>query len=123
MEFVNSDEAPKPVGPYSHAVRAGDFVFVSGQIPVGKDGEVPETFEGRVRTAIENVRAILSACGLGLENVVKVTVYLRDISRFAEFNEIYSEYFSHKPARAVVEVSNLPKNVDIEIEVIAFAKS
>ncbi|AKG91689.1 reactive intermediate/imine deaminase [Geoglobus ahangari] len=123
MEFVNSPDAPRPVGPYSHAVMAGDFVFVSGQIPLDKEGRVPESFEERVKRAIENVRAILRACGLDLRNVVKVTVYLRDISRFEEFNEVYARYFTHKPARAVVEVSNLPKNADVEIEVIAYAKS
>ena len=123
MEFINSENAPEPVGPYSHAVRAGDFVFVSGQIPIRKDGSVPETFEERVRTAIENVRAILNACELDIRNVVKVTVYLKDISMFPDFNRIYAEYFTHRPARAVVEVLNLPKNADVEIEVVACVKS
>ncbi len=122
MEFINSEKAPKPVGPYSHAVKAGDFVFVSGQIPI-KDGAVPESFEERVRTVIENVQAILNSCNLDLRNVVKVTVYLTDLSKFEEFNKIYAEYFQHKPARAVVEVRKLPKNADIEMEVIAHAKS
>ncbi len=122
MEFINSEKAPEPVGPYSHAVKAGDFVFVSGQIPL-RNGTVPESFEERVRAVMENVRAILNSCNLDLKNVVKATIYLTDLSKFDEFNRIYAEYFSHKPSRAVVEVKNLPKNVDIEMEVIAYAKS
>ncbi len=122
MEFINSEKAPKPVGPYSHAVKAGDFVFVSGQIPL-RDGTIPENFEDRARTVIENVRAILNSCNLDLENVVKATVYLTDLSKFEEFNRIYAEYFQHKPARAVVEVKKLPKNADIEMEVTAYTKS
>ena len=121
MEFINSDRAPKPVGPYSHAVKAGEFVFVSGQIPL-KDNIIPEKFEERVRAVIENIRAILNSCNLDLRNVIKVTVYLTDITKFDEFNRIYAEYFQHKPARAVVEVKNLPKNVDIEMEVVAYSK-
>ena len=123
MEFVNSENAPEPVGPYSHAVKAGDFVFVSGQIPLTKEGKIPRSFEERVRVVMENIKSILESCGLGMDSIVKVTVYLRDISRFAEFNEIYSEYIKHRPSRAVVEVSSLPKDVDVEIEVIAYAKS
>ncbi len=123
MEFVNSENAPEPVGPYSHAVKAGDFVFVSGQIPLTKEGKIPGSFEERVRVVMENIKSILESCGLGMDSIVKVTVYLRDISRFAEFNEIYSEYIKHRPSRAVVEVSGLPKDVDVEIEVTAYAKS
>lgn len=122
MEIINSEKAPEPVGPYSHAVRAGEFVFVSGQIPL-KNGAVPENFEDRVRAVIENVRAILNSCGLDLNNVIKTTVYLTDLSKFQEFNRVYAEYFRHRPARAVVEVRKLPKNVDIEMEVIAHAIS
>ncbi len=118
MEFINSEKAPKPVGPYSHAVKAGNFLFVSGQIPIMGDS-IPESFEERVKAVIENVRAILNSAGLEIENVVKVTVYLKDLSRFSEFNKIYERYFKHKPARAVVEVSRLPKDCDIEMEVIA----
>ncbi len=121
MEFINSEKAPKPVGPYSHAVRAGDFVFVSGQIPL-KEGTIPENFEDRVRVVIENVRTILNSCNLDLRNVVKTTVYLTDLSKFLDFNRIYAEYFPHKPARAVVEVRRLPKDADIEMEAIAFTK-
>lgn len=123
MEFVNSENAPKPVGPYSHAVKAEDFVFVSGQIPLTKDGKIPERFEDRVRVVMENIKSILNSCGLGMDSIVKVTVYLKDISKFAEFNDIYSEYIKHRPSRAVVGVSSLPKDVDIEIEAIAYSKS
>jgi len=118
MEFINSERAPEPVGPYSHAVKAGNFLFVSGQIPI-RGESIPDSFEERVKAVIENVRAILNSAGLDIENVVKVTVYLKDLSKFPEFNEIYAEYFKHKPARAVVEVSRIPKDCDIEMEVIA----
>ncbi|ADC65670.1 endoribonuclease L-PSP [Ferroglobus placidus DSM 10642] len=120
MKFVISENAPKPVGPYSHAVVVENFVFVSGQIPMRKNGEIPEKFEERVEAVIENVRAILNEVGLDLENVVKVTVYLKDLSKFNEFNEVYEKYFKKKPARVVVGVSELPKGVDIEMEVVAF---
>ncbi len=120
MKFVISESAPKPAGPYSHAVVVEKFVFVSGQIPIRKNGEIPEKFEERVKTVIENVRVILKDIGLDLENVVKVTVYLKDLSKFNEFNKVYERYFKNKPARSVIGVSDLPKGVDIEMEVVAF---
>lgn len=120
MKFVISESAPKPAGPYSHAVVVEKFVFVSGQIPIRKNGEIPDKFEERVKTVIENVRVILKDVGLDLENVVKVTVYLKDLSKFNEFNKVYERYFKNKPARSVIGVSDLPKGVDIEMEVVAF---
>ncbi len=120
MKFVISESAPKPAGPYSHAVVVEKFVFVSGQIPIRENGEIPEKFEERVKTVIENVRVILKDVGLDLENVVKVTVYLKDLSKFNEFNNVYERYFKNKPARSVIGVSDLPKGVDIEMAVVTF---
>ncbi len=124
-EAVQSDSAPKPVGPYSQAVRAGCLVFVSGQIPLDPaTGRVVEGgFRERARRALQNVMAILEAAGLGPEDVVKVTVYLTDISRFQEFNEVYKEFFRGPvyPARAVVQVAALPLGVDVEVEAVAYA--
>ncbi len=121
-EFV-FPEGVSPIGPYSPGVIAsGRLLFVSGQIPLDPEtGElVRGTFRDMARRAIENLLSVVEAAGGSVENVVKVTVYLRDISKYEEFNEVYSEFFaSSKPARAVVEVSNLPKGVDVEIEAIA----
>lgn len=115
MKKFNSPDVPK-AAPYSHAVEAGNLVFLSGQIPptVGN-----LEFKEKVRITLENIGKILESAGLGFENVVKVTVFMRDVSKFEEFNEIYSHYFPHEPARSVVEVSKLPKDAEIMIDVIA----
>ncbi len=122
MEFVRTDKAPKAVGPYSQAVVSGNFVFVSGQIPL--DPETGKMVEGdieeKTKRVLENVSAVLESVGLSLKNVVKVTVFITDLSNFEKVNKVYSEFFGdHKPARSFVEVSALPKGAEIEIEVIA----
>ncbi|MCD6525134.1 MAG: deaminase [Thermococcus sp.] len=112
-----------PIGPYSPGVIAsGKLLFVSGQIPLNPEtGElVRGAFKEMARQAIKNLLSVVEAAGGSAENVVKVTVYLRDMGKYAEFNEVYSEFFNEsRPARAVVEVSNLPKGVEVEIEAIA----
>ncbi len=120
-EAVFTDKAPRPIGPYSQAIKAGEFLFISGQIPVDRDGNLVEGgIKAQTRQVLENIRAILEAAGAGLDNVVKVTVYLKDMNDFSAMNEVYAEYFgSSKPARAAVEVSRLPKDVRIEVEAIA----
>ncbi|GAB6101687.1 RidA family protein [Thermococcus atlanticus] len=120
-EAVFTDKAPRPIGPYSQAIKAGEFLFISGQIPVDRDGNLVEGgIKAQTRQVLENIRAILEAAGAGLDNVVKVTVYLKDMNDFGAMNEVYAEYFgSSKPARAAVEVSRLPKDVRIEVEAIA----
>ena len=121
--IVYTSRAPKPVGPYSQGVVAGCFLFVSGQIPLDPEtGEIVKgEFEDRVRRVLENVKAIVEAAGASLRDVVKVTVYLRDIGLFDRFNRVYQEFFREDPpARVVVEVSNLPKGVDVEVEAIAY---
>jgi len=123
MEYVFTEKAPKPVGPYSQAVKVGAWLFISGQIPIDPTtGQIiRDDFRKASRQVLENIKAIVEAAGGTLENVVKVTVYMKDISKFSEFNEVYSEYFSkHKPARAVVGVSMLPKDVELEAEAIAY---
>ncbi len=122
-EVVYTCKAPKPIGPYSQAIKVDKFLFISGQIPIDPEtGKLIEgDFKAKVRRVLENIKAIVEAAGGSLKNIVKVTVYLRDIGKFEEFNSVYSEYFREEPpARAVVEVSNLPKGVDIEIEAIAY---
>ncbi|WP_297497027.1 RidA family protein [Thermococcus sp.] len=122
---VYTEEAPRPIGPYSQGivVRNPDkMIFVSGQIPINpKTGElVKGDIRVQARQAIENLIAILESAGATVDDVAKVTVYLDDIGDYEEFNRVYEEYFGHsKPARAVVEVSKLPKGVKVEIEAIA----
>lgn len=121
-QIVRTDKAPEPVGPYSQAIKAGDWLYVSGQIPIdSQTGALVEgPFASQVHTVLENVKAIIEEAGSNLENVVKVTIYLADMDRFPELNAIYEEYFStSRPARACVEVSRLPKDVPLEIEAVA----
>jgi len=122
-ETVHTDRAPQAIGPYSQAVAAqGKLVFVSGQIPVDP---VTGAFAGddirtQTRQSLENVKAVLSAAGAGLENVVKTTVFLKNMADFAAMNEIYATYFTADcPARAAVQVAALPKDALVEIEAIA----
>ena len=121
-QVIHSDNAPKAIGPYSQAVKAGNMLFVSGQVPF-----VPETMEiveGDVKAqtaqSLKNVQAILAEAGLDFSHVVKSTVFIKDMNEFAQINEVYAEFFGeNKPARACVEVARLPKDVKVEIEVIA----
>jgi len=122
MKTIETDRAPAAIGPYSQAVAAGELVFCSGQIPL--DPATGDRVEGGVaeqtRQALQNLLRVLEAAGLGLGNVVKTTVFLKDMNTFGEMNGVYEELFgSHKPARAAVEVSRLPKDALVEIECIA----
>jgi len=120
---INPPEGPKPLGPYSQVVEAGGFLFISGQIPV--DPSTGEVVSGGIkeqtRRVLENVKVLLRAAGYSLRDVVKVTVYLKDLGLFDEFNEEYSKYFPSKPpARTTVEVSSLPRGALLELELVAF---
>ena len=122
-QIISTDKAPGAIGPYSQAVRAGDFLFCSGQIAI--DPETGKLIEGDVaaqtRQVMENLRAVLEAAGMDFSHVVKTTIFLSSMDHFATVNEIYGSYFpSDPPARATVAVATLPKNVDVEIEVIAY---
>lgn len=122
MKVIQTDMAPKAIGPYSQAIEVNNFVFVSGQIPL--DPQTGQLVDGNIKEqtkrVFENIKAILKAAGCDLNNVVKVTAFTNDISNFSAINEVYSEYFqNHKPARSFVEVSALPRNAQVEIEVIA----
>jgi len=121
MEIVFSPDAPKPIGPYSQAVKVGNTVYVSGQIPADpKSGEVVKGgIKEQTRVVLENLKAVLKAAGFELSDVVMSFVYLKDMNMFSDFNSVYAEYFKEKPpARITVEVSRLPKDVLIEIAVI-----
>ncbi|MCM1579059.1 MAG: RidA family protein [Ruminococcus sp.] len=120
-EKIYTKNAPDAIGPYSQAVKCGNFVFTSGQIaidPATGNVEAADT-PGQTRRICENLKAVLAEAGCSLDDVVKTTCFLADINDFAAFNEVYGEYFTNKPARSCVEVSRLPKDVRAEIEVIA----
>ena len=121
QEIIETSEAPNPIGPYSQAIRANGFIFVSGQIPIHpKTGLVEDGIEDQTRRVIQNLSAILNAAGSGLDRVVKTTVFLSNLDDFSRFNQIYEEYFAEaKPARATVQAARLPKEVLVEIEAIA----
>ena len=121
---INTNQAPKAVGPYSHAVQVGNLIFTSGQIPLTKEGElVTGSMKEQAAQVLENLKAVLEACGSGLDQVVKTTVFISDMNEFDELNQVYAEYFNpHKPARSCVEVARLPKDVKVEIECIALLK-
>ena len=118
---INAENAPAAVGPYCHAVEAGDFVFTSGQIGLDPNTqELAEGIEAQTKQVLENLKAVLKAAGLTLSDVIKTTVFLDDVSDFGVVNEIYETYFNDsKPARSCVEAGALPKGALIEIEVIA----
>jgi 2-iminobutanoate/2-iminopropanoate deaminase len=124
-DIIKTNRAPAAIGAYSQAVRAGDFVFVSGQIPLNPEtGEVVfSDIKEQTERILVNIRNILHEAGMGLEDVVKTTVYLMLMDDFSRVNEVYSRFFGdNPPARAVVEVARLPKDVAIEIEAIAYKK-
>jgi 2-iminobutanoate/2-iminopropanoate deaminase len=120
-EPVSTDAAPEAVGPYSQAIRAGDLLFVSGQIPLDpSSGELVKLdAPGQARQCLENVSAICEAAGTSLANAVRLTVWLTDMNDFARVNEAYADFFeSDPPARVAVQVSALPKGADVEVDAI-----
>jgi 2-iminobutanoate/2-iminopropanoate deaminase len=122
-KIIKSADAPQAIGPYSQGVEAGGFIFVSGQIPIDpRSGNVVKAdIKAQATQVMENAKAVLSAAGCGMLQVVKATIYLKNMSDFADVNEVYSGYFpSNPPARATVEVSRLPKDVAIEMDFVAW---
>jgi 2-iminobutanoate/2-iminopropanoate deaminase len=121
-EVVLTSEAPRPLGPYSQAIRAGGFLFVSGQLPI--DPATQQVVDGGIaaqtRRVLENVRNILTAAGARLDSVVRCGVFLQDLGDFAGMNTVYGEFFATEPpARSTIEVARLPKDVMVKIEAIA----
>jgi 2-iminobutanoate/2-iminopropanoate deaminase len=121
IRIVSTSQAPAAIGPYSQATIFGNMIWTSGQIPLTPDGQIVEGgIEAQTHQVFRNLQAILSAAGATLRDVVKATVFIKNMEQFAEVNRIYAEYFGdHKPARSTVEVARLPKDVLIEIECIA----
>jgi 2-iminobutanoate/2-iminopropanoate deaminase len=123
-KIISTDRAPKAIGPYTQAVLANGFAFLSGQIPL--DPTTNQLIEGGIESqterVLENLKAVLEACGSSLAQVVKTTVYVKDMGEFAKMNEIYGRYFpENPPARATVEAARLPRDVRIEIDCVALA--
>lgn len=118
---ISTTNAPGAIGPYSQAIAVGDFLFISGQIPVNPaDGSIPEGIKAQTQQSISNIKAILAETGLSIDNVIKTTVFLADMSLFGDMNEVYAENFTSPfPARSAVAVKELPKQVLVEIETIA----
>ena len=122
MEFISTEKAPGAIGPYSQAVKIGNFLFISGQIPLEAETMEIKGDDIIVQTqqVLTNIENILNSQGLFFSNLVKTTIYMNDMNNFSAMNEVYGEYFpDNPPARSAVEVSELPKGADIEIEVIA----
>lgn len=124
MEIINTTEAPAAIGPYSQGITVNNLFYSSGQIPLTAEGELIQgDVKEQTHQVFKNLQALLKEAGSSLESVVKTTVFIKDMNDFAAVNEVYGGYFStHKPARSCVEVARLPKDVLIEIEVIALVK-
>ena len=124
MQIISTPDAAQAIGPYSQAIKAGGFIFTSGQIALKPDGElVVGGVEAQSRQVLQNLAAILKEAGATLQDAVKTTIFLADMGDFAAVNEIYAAAFGeHKPARSTVQVAKLPKGALVEIEVIALAK-
>lgn len=124
-EIIKTTNAPAAIGPYSQAVRVGDFLFTSGQIPINPEtGEIVEgDTDKQTEQVLKNLKAVLEAGGASLESVVKTTVFLKDMSDFAVVNSVYAKYFvENQPARSAIQAARLPKDVSVEIEAIALIK-
>ena len=120
MQKIHTSNAPEAIGPYSQAVKVGNIIFTSGQIALTPKGEfLNADVKTQTKQVCENLKAVLNASGANISNVVKTTIFLADINDFTAVNEIYGEYFSHKPARSTVAVKDLPKGAKVEIECIA----
>ncbi len=122
-QIVRSDQAPAPIGPYSQAVKAGNFLFISGQIAIHPvTGElVMNTIEAETRQVMENIRSILAQAGVSFDTIVKTSIFLTDMNNFSRVNEVYASYFNDDfPARETIQVAGLPKNVNVEITVTSY---
>jgi len=124
LKDIKTDKAPAAIGPYSQAIQAGDFLYVSGQIPINPEtGDVVDGIEKQTEQVLNNLKAILTEAGTDFSKVVKFTIFLKDMETFGTVNEIYGSFLEEPyPARATVEVARLPKDVLVEMDVIAYTK-
>lgn len=120
-EYIYTQNAPEAIGPYSQAIKLGNLIFTSGQIPINpQTGNIDaEGIEAQTEQICKNLKAVLESAGSSMENVVKTTCFLQNMDDFATFNEVYAKYFTSKPARSCVAVASLPKGALAEIEVVA----
>ena len=118
---IQTENAPKAIGPYSQAIQSGSLLFVSGVMPIDPTSNtlVENTIEAQAKQVMKNIDGVLKAAGYTVDDVVKTTCFLSDINNFAAFNEVYGNYFTSKPARSCVAVKDLPKAALVEVEVIA----
>jgi 2-iminobutanoate/2-iminopropanoate deaminase len=124
-QVIHTDHAPKAIGPYSQAIRVGEFIFCAGQTPIdpATGNLVPGEIEAQTRRVLQNLAAVLEAAGTSLSRAVKTTVFLLDMNDFQRMNAVYAEFFPNDPpARSTVQVARLPRDARVEIEVIALAK-
>lgn len=120
LTAINAAGAPAAIGPYVHAVRMGDLLFTSGQIPLALDGAMPEGIEAQTEQVFDNLAAVLAEAGAGFADVAKATVFVTDLGDFARLNAVYETRFGgHKPARSTVQVAALPRGASVEIELVA----
>ena len=120
-QAISTDKAPAAIGPYSQGIRAGSLAITSGQLPIDPHtGAFPDGIEAQTRQSLENCKSVLASAGLGMENIIKTTVFLSDMNNFAAMNGVYATFFEGTcPARSAVEVARLPKDALVEIECIA----
>lgn len=125
MKIISTKKAPAAIGPYSQAIRVDNFLFCSGQIGIDpKTNQLVEGLENQVKQALDNLKAVITSAGFNLKDVVKTTLYLKNIADFSCVNEIYGNFFgNHKPARSTIEASHLPKGALFEIEAIVYKKA
>lgn len=124
LMYINTKDAPEPVGAYSQALKKGSLLFTSGQLPIDAETSalVTDSIENEVRQALDNVKKIVEAGGCSLADIVKVTIFMTDLSFFQDVDRVYGEFFAdHRPARSVVAVKALPKSARVEIEAVAVA--
>lgn len=121
-KVIYSENAPQAIGPYSQGIQAGNFLFVSGQLPVDPaTGTISDDIKVQTRQSLENIKAIISAAGFSMEDIVKTTVYVKDLNQFNDINQVYAGFFAQNPpARACIEIARLPKDAGVEIEAIVY---
>lgn len=124
-KVIATENAPQAIGPYIQGAQVGNLIFTSGQLPINpQTGNIPECAEGQTRQSLENIQAIIEAGGLTVDNICKMTIFVKDLNEFAAINNAYTEFFTQRnasfPARSCVEVARLPKDVKVEIEAVAW---
>ncbi|MBP2658890.1 MAG: hypothetical protein H6Q69_1922 [Firmicutes bacterium] len=121
-KVIYSENAPKAIGPYSQGIQAGNLLFVSGQLPVDPtNGAISNDIKVQTHQSLENIKAIILAAGFSMDDIVKTTVYVKDLNQFNDINQVYASFFTQNPpARACIEIARLPKDAGVEIEAIVY---